>query len=96
LRYKSNDKSIEILIKGLKELEIPHIEKDEYYIFSFPRSPIQPYIYYDDKGKGYSFKEMIKESNSIGEPYLKDSYERLLDLLKGISKNLYIEKDKRV
>jgi hypothetical protein len=90
LKYKENDASIFILIKGLKFLNYPFIEKDDAFVFSFPRSPIQPFIYYNEDGKGYSFKDLLNQANLIGEPFLKDDYEKITDLLKKISKEIHI------
>src|SRR6185312_6345203 len=89
LKYKENDASIFILVEGLKFLNYPFIEKDDVFVFSFPRSPIQPFIYYNE-GKGYNFKDMLNQSNLIGEPYLKEDYEKITDLLKKISKEIHI------
>jgi len=35
LKFKRNDASIFILIEGLKRLNIPFIEKDDSFVFSF-------------------------------------------------------------
>jgi len=88
LKYKKNDLSIEVLAEGLKRLNIPRAEKEGIYIFSFPRTPIQPFIYYNTEGKGYKILDIIRQSNLIGEPHLKRTFEKLIDLLKGISKNI--------
>ena len=90
LKYKSNDASISILIEGLKRLNYPFIEKDDAFVFSFPRTPIQPFIYYN-KGKGYKFEDMLNQSNLIGEPYLKEDYEKIIDLMKKITKEINYE-----
>ena len=87
IKYKNNDISINVLTEGLKRINIPYIEKDDVWIFSFPRTPIQPFIFYEN-GEGYSFKDLIKQSNLLGDPYLKDTYEKIIDLLKGIYKNV--------
>lgn len=92
LKYKENDASIFVLIKGLKFLNYPYFEKDDAFVFSFPRSPVQPFIYYNE-GKGYSFKDMINQSNLIGEPYLKGDYEKLTELLNKISKEIHFDFD---
>jgi hypothetical protein len=89
LRFKKNDISISILIEGLKRLKIPHIEKDNVFIFSLPRTPINSFIYYNE-GEGYSFENMLNQSNLIGDPYLNKDFERLIELLKGISKNVEV------
>lgn len=87
LKYKSNDSSISILIEGLIRLNFPYMETDDNFVFSFPRTPIQPFIYYDE-GQGCSFEDMVNQSNLIGEPYLKEDYERIIDLIKNISKEV--------
>lgn len=89
LKFQKNDISISILIEGLIRLKIPHIEKDNVFIFSLPRTPIQPFIYYNE-GEGYSFENMLNQSNLIGDPYLNDDYKRLIELLKGISNNIEV------
>jgi len=92
LRFKKNDISISILVEGLIRLKIPHIEKDNVFIFSFPRTPIQPFIYYNE-GEGYSFENMLNQSNLIGDPYLNEDDKRLIELLKGISNNVEVHFD---
>jgi len=87
LKYKSNDTSISILIEGLKRLNYPYMEKDENFVFSFPRTAIQPFIYYDE-GLGCSLEDIVNQSNLIGEPYLKEDYEKIIDLIKNISKEV--------
>lgn len=88
LKYKENDTSILILIKGLQFLKFPFFEKEDSFVFSFPRSPVQPFIYYNE-GNGYSFINMVNQSNLIGGPYLKEDYEKITSLLKGISKEVH-------
>lgn len=88
LKYRENDASILILIKGLQYYNIPFIEKEDSFVFTFPRSPVQPFIYYNE-GKGYSFLNMVNQSNLIGEPYLKEDYEKITSLLKKISKEIH-------
>jgi hypothetical protein len=87
LKYKSNDSSISILIEGLKHLNYPYQENDDNFVFSFPRTPIQPFIYYDE-GLGCSLEDIVNQSNLIGEPYLKEDYEKIIDLIKNISKEV--------
>lgn len=88
------DESTNILIEGLKGLNISYIDKEDTVIFSLPRSPIQPYIYYNNEGKGYKFLGSSLRQNSnkkknlmklLGEPYLKEDYEQLITILKRIS-----------
>jgi hypothetical protein len=73
-------------------LNLPYIEKEDIFVFSFPRTPIQPLIYFNDNNKnedenGYRFIDMLNQSNLIGEPYLKEDFDKLTDLLKEISSN---------
>jgi hypothetical protein len=96
LKYKNNDKSISILIEGLNNLNIPCMTKDDVFVFSFPRSPIQPFIYYNNEGKGYSFEDMVKQVNTLGEPYLTDAYGELIDLLKNISNKVVVNESNKV
>jgi len=92
LKFKRNDASIFVLIEGLKRLNIPFIEKDDSFVFSFPRTPIQPFIYYDE-GEGYSIEDMIKQANLLGDSYLIEDYNKLIELLKRISKNVELHFD---
>jgi len=93
LKFKENDASVFILKEGLKHFNYPFIEKDDAFIFSFNRSPIQPLIYYNNEDKGYSFNNMLNQSNIIGEPYLKEDFDRISDLLKKISKEVHFNYD---
>jgi len=61
-------------------------KEDIFYFFSFPRIPIQPFIYYNTEGKGYKIVDIIRQSSFIGEPHLKRTFDNLIELLKGISK----------
>jgi hypothetical protein len=88
MKHKKNDASISILIKGLINLGIPWCKKEDNIIFSFDRTPVQPFIYYNKEGKGYSFKEMVEETNHIARPYLTADYERVIKLLRGISQRI--------
>jgi hypothetical protein len=96
LKYKRNDESLSILVEGLKAYQIDHIEKDDAYVFSLPRTPIQPYIYFN-KGKGFSLEDIVVQSNVMGEPYLRETYDGLIALLQRISKNIdFKEKEESV
>jgi hypothetical protein len=90
LKYNKNDASIGVLLKGLVQLKIPFVEKDDCYIFSFPRTPIQPFIYHDD-GSGYSLVDLIKQANLLGGGYLKEDYDNIIELLKQISNRLELQ-----
>jgi len=84
LNFKTNDLAIRFLINALKDLNIQFIEKDDDFIFSFPRSLTQPFIYYNDKDKGYSLKDVTNQSNIIGESQLNKDFGQIKNLLKNI------------
>jgi len=85
IRYKKHDSSISLLLKGLQRQGIPFIDRDDMFIFTLPLSAIQPIIYFAVEGKGLSFKEMVKMTNSQCEPILNETYQNLLSLLEKIS-----------
>gem|GEM_PF-1417762 len=82
-KYSKNDVSFLILIECLKQISgLKMNEQDDLIIFSLPRSVIQPFIFI---GNSFSFKDMVIESNKIGEPYLEASFSTLMELIKNIS-----------
>ena len=90
-KYKNNDESISILINGLTRLKIENIEKEEVFVFKFPKSKTETFIYYNESEKGYSFEDMVKQSNRIGFPYLNTWYKQLIDLLQKVSNSIEIQ-----
>jgi hypothetical protein len=85
VRFNNHDQSINILIDGLIQKGYKYYEKDNFYIFSIPITPIEKYIYYTE-GKNYSFKEMVNQSNLMGEPHLVKSYDLIISELYEIYK----------
>lgn len=85
LKYGKNDESMLVLTECLKMVKgLSYGEKDDYTIFSFPRSVIQPYISF---GHSYSFNKIIEVSSSISKPYLAESLEIIMKLIKNVSSN---------
>lgn len=94
LKFCQNDFSMTILVKGLKHKGYNYIEQEDAYIFSMPLTPMERYIYYNDNNQGFTFKEMVIQSNKLGEPQLDLSYNKLMFDLIDIShtnKTLLIE-----
>lgn len=81
VRFNKHDQSIKLLIEGLIQKGYKHFEKDNCYFFSIPLTSIEKFIYYNNKGKGYSFKDMVNQSNVMGEPQLSQSYNLIISEL---------------
>jgi hypothetical protein len=64
------------LIKGFK-----YYDKDDYTIFTLPRSVIQPYIHV---GKSFSLEEALEISSRIAKPYVERSNNLFMYLLRDI------------
>jgi hypothetical protein len=96
LKFSDHDNSIYTLITGLMDKSYKYIEKEDFYIFSMPLTSMDRYIYYNKKGQGYSFKEIVIQSNLMGEPQLNKSYNSLIadliDISKTRSQTLFIDK----
>lgn len=84
IRNKKYDSSILQLLKALRKLGLSFIDKDDMYIFTLPLSPIKTLIYYNEEGKGLSFKEMVKMTNNRCEPILNETYFDLITLLEKV------------
>lgn len=89
LKLANNDSSIDLLREGLINLKIPCIRKKGFVVFKFPRTPIKQYIYVNsnDNDKGFTFDNMVNQSNSLGVPSLLNSYDKILDILRSIHKS---------
>lgn len=81
VRFNKHDQSIKLLIEGLIKKGYKHFEKDNCFFFSIPLTSIEKFIYYNNKGKGYSFKDMVNQSNVMGEPQLSQSYDLIISEL---------------
>lgn len=93
IKLSKNDNSIEIIINGLKGTNVEYAESKDFIIFAFNRTPLARYIYFDSKGKGYTFKEMITRSKRLGEPHLENTFNELISILIKISKREEIKSD---
>lgn len=85
IKYGKNDESLLILIECLRMIKgLSYVEKDDYLVFSLPRSVIQPYIHF---GNSFSFQELIETSARISKPFLEESTQSLMNLIRSISSN---------
>lgn len=73
---------------------IDSIIKDDSCIYSFPRTAITPFIFYNEKGKGISFEQIVRIANSIGEAKLLPNYLEILEFIKNDKSDLNLEKIK--
>lgn len=87
IKYGKIDESMLVLTECLRLIQgLSYDEKDDYIVFSLPRSVIQPYIHF---GTSYSFKEIIDVSASISKPFLEATNKILMDLITSISDNKF-------
>lgn len=87
LKYENNDETLLVLNECFKLIKgISYFEKDDFTIFSLPRSVIQPYIHF---GNTFSFKTLIEISSGIAKPYLDQSSKKIMSLLQIISENKF-------
>jgi len=91
MKYNLNDYSINILHQKLEGLGYDKQIIKGYVYYSFPRTIVEKLIIYPKK-EGYSFKELIKQSNEMASKHHKDSYEALLDLLVKLHDGVDLEK----
>jgi hypothetical protein len=84
-QLKYHEKTLTVLTDGLKKVKnVQFFEKDDFYIFSFPRNPTKTFIYIDNKELGYTLKEVLYQSDKISEEYLEFSYNKIISILKNI------------
>ena len=83
LKYARNDAEMLVLTECLRMIKgLSYIEKDDCTTFSLPRSVIQPFIHYGDS---FSLREIIEISSKLAKPYLEQSNNTLMTLIKDIS-----------
>lgn len=85
LKFKDNDKIIGIIIKSLREnrdLKFFLDKEKECYVFAFPHTKTNSFVYFNDSNAGYSFKEMVLQSDTLSEKSLRDSYLSFITFLK--------------
>lgn len=87
VKYGNYDRSMFLLIYGLKKLGISFIEEDDgVVIFRF--SSRKAITYFEDlRNKDYSIRKLIDTTKIIGESLLKDNNISLLETLKGVFKD---------
>ena len=87
LKYGNNDGDLLVLNECLKMIKgLSYFEKEDFTIFSLPRSVIQPYIQYGD---AFSLKELIEISSGIAKPHLDKNVEVIMSLLRSVSTNKF-------
>jgi len=87
LKYEKYDYGMEIITECLKLIKgLSYIDKDDYTVFTLPRSVIQPYIQFGDS---FSLEEMLKIATSIAKPYIDESNNQLMLLIRGIASNKF-------
>jgi hypothetical protein len=78
---------LEILIKGLKKLQIPYTEnKNKNIVFMFEKTPVKKWFSTDVK-EGVSLKDLVIKSNDMSEPNLEKGLDNLYNLFKDIFNN---------
>lgn len=94
IKHRKYDSIMLALYTGFNKLCVDNpdlfscYEKDDYLIVSLPRTPIEKYVYLNNKKEGFSFTNILNISNEMGEKYLKDDYSKIRLILKNI-KNFY-------
>lgn len=81
MKYRKIDSSVELICRGLIDQKVPHTVCGDWVVFSFPRTPIQTFIYYEGEGTGYSLKEMMCDISKIAKPYLEIEHAKMLKLM---------------
>jgi len=80
----TNDFYLANLIFDLKMLNVKFTEQDDDILFSFPRSAIQPFIYY---GENYSLEDVVNQINLLGDSFIKEDLDKLFSILIKIYKH---------
>jgi hypothetical protein len=94
IKYKDYDILMSILSDGFKKISkegneygLRYFAKDDYYVVSFPRTPVEKYVYLNEHGQGYNFTDLITVSCELGNKYLDADYAKIRILLKEIQKH---------
>jgi hypothetical protein len=93
LNNYNHDESIFKLIKGLKNLNIKHIEKDGSIYFLFDSTEVRKFIKITDN---FSFKELIATSKSIANTSLEEELDKVYKILKNIFNNREFEYNRKL
>jgi hypothetical protein len=76
------EESLLKLSEGLKSRGVKFIESDKDILFSFPRTVIKEYFKRVDT---FTFKELVKISDTMADPYFVEELDRIYNLLKVLS-----------
>jgi hypothetical protein len=87
LKYGKYDVSMLVLCESLKIVKgLNYFEQDDFTVFGFPRSSIQPYIKLSDS---FSYLELTNVASTIASPVLQQTADRLKELLLEISSKCF-------
>ena len=85
IKYGDYDKTMWILNETLRLIKgLSYFEKEEYIVFSLPRSIIQQYIEF---GSSFSLQQVVLIASNFSTPYLNNSKQVIMNLVKDISTN---------
>jgi hypothetical protein len=83
IKFGNYDEVMHIYNECFKNLKgVKYYEGEEFNLFAFPRSQIQPYILLQTK---VSLKELIKITTSLSKPTLDNQIKSVINLIKDIS-----------
>ena len=83
IKYTTQDMKMLVLTEGMKMIKgIRYTELEDHFVFTLPRSLIQPYIHY---GTTFSLQELLRISSGIAKPYHTKTNTALMQLIEEIS-----------
>ena len=82
--FKDYDNSINKLIKGLQEIDIPYTKSNNDIVFMFDKSSVKKWFYSKIKDEGFSLKDLVVQSNDMSKPFLEGEELRIYEMLKDI------------
>lgn len=90
IKLKHYDAIMLLMVEGFKRMSnenIKYYEKEDYFVVSLPRTPVEKYVYLNEDKKGYSFSDLIKTSNDMGSKYLEEDYVKIRYLIRNLIKD---------
>lgn len=82
--FKEYDESLENIIKGLKDLGIPHTINSDSIVFMFEKSQLNTWFFSNIKEEGIGLEDLLKKSNDMSSSYLELGLENIYNLFKDI------------
>src|SRR4051812_34583523 len=95
IRYincRKYDVIMQILCTRFKELcdsnpkKFSYFVKGDYLVVSLPRTPVEKYVYLNDKKVGYTFEDVLNVANNLGNKYLDEDYSKIRYILNNLKK----------